>query len=341
MTSTTNSIDYFKNNYNSISKHYKAFTNDIVTLITKILKSQSINYDTIQSRVKSFESSVNKLKTKQYENGYHDMIDLSGIRIIAQTQLEVNQICEAIEKEFIVDEKNSENKIDKYKDNEFGYTSRHLVLELTQERISLLEYSDYENMKVEVQIRTILQHSWASLSHDKAYKFNQVLPREINRELNELAAMLEHIDNSFVRISTQIDQYALTINDGIGDNKNIELTTLSLITFLNEQTNKYRFKSRDFNNHDKDIIEELNRFDIFDTKQLGDLLNHRMVKKLSESAEHTNYLGYLRDAMAIADIKKYISKAYNHEYVFEEEDLLVLKQLYGVDTEQIPEEYIM
>lgn len=41
----------------------------------------------------------------------------------------------------------------------FGYQSVHYLIKLDNVRISLPEYQRFENAKVEVQVRTILQHA--------------------------------------------------------------------------------------------------------------------------------------------------------------------------------------
>lgn len=339
--SDMNSIEYFKENYKAISDHYKNFTDDVSDLIKKILHSRGISYDAIQSRVKSLESSVSKLTSKQYENGFLGMLDLSGIRVIAQTQVEVKEIIEALGNEFIKDKVNSVNKNEQFKDNEFGYNSVHLILSINESRLQLLEYSSYDDMKCEVQVRTILEHAWASLSHDRAYKFNQVLPRDINREMLRLAAMLEQVDQSFVDVSKRIDVYAANIGKDIKEQKYIEINSLSLYSLLDEITKDIDFKDRDFNKGEAGVILEMNGFGIHNIEQVKELLNQDKIIKVSKTlGEKSNYLGFLRRAMLFSDTKKFVKNGYNGNYKFREEEIDKLVEL-GLNLELIPEHMIM
>ena len=58
-------------------------------------------------------------------------------------------------------------------------------------------------VKLEIQLRSMLQHVWAELAHDTTYKENGVaLPRDTRRKLNAIAAILETSDdliNGFVQ----------------------------------------------------------------------------------------------------------------------------------------------
>src|SRR5438309_774277 len=52
----------------------------------------------------------------------------------------------------------------------------------------------------EIQVRTILQHSWAEIEHDIQYKSVSVIPAEIRRRFMSLAGMLEIADREFQAI---------------------------------------------------------------------------------------------------------------------------------------------
>jgi len=75
----------------------------------------------------------------------------------------------------------------------------------------LPEYTACKDCVFEIQIRTILQHTWAEIEHDKNYKYSGVLPDEIERRLNLLSAVLESADNEFNTISQEIDNYTKSV----------------------------------------------------------------------------------------------------------------------------------
>lgn len=110
--------------------------------------------------------------------------------------------------EFLIDESNSGNKADMLATDKVGYLSVHYVLQLSKKRLELVEYKEYENLKCEVQVRTLLQHAWAEIEHDKNYKFAGVLPNEIKRRFYLVAGALELMDYEFDKLSRDIDEYA-------------------------------------------------------------------------------------------------------------------------------------
>ncbi len=60
---------------------------------------------------------------------------------------------------------------------------------------------------MEIQVRSLLQHTWASLYHDRVYKSDLKLPSELRRELMRIAAILEDADQSFARAIATLDGY--------------------------------------------------------------------------------------------------------------------------------------
>ncbi|MBI4217163.1 MAG: RelA/SpoT domain-containing protein [Chloroflexi bacterium] len=85
-----------------------------------------------------------------------DMQDIGGCRAIVQTVSNVNQLTEAYKESKI---RHARAHEDNYITcpRESGYRSRHLVLRYYSDRSEV-----FNGMKVEVQIRTHLQHSWAT-----------------------------------------------------------------------------------------------------------------------------------------------------------------------------------
>ena len=70
-----------------------------------------------------------------------------------------------------------------------GYASVHYIASLKGSRTSSPEYSRFQNIKFEVQIRSILQHTWAEIEHDLQYKSQESLPRELRRKFARLAGL--------------------------------------------------------------------------------------------------------------------------------------------------------
>jgi len=119
--------------------------------------------------------------------------------------------------------------------DKFGYKSLHYIISLDSKRNSLKEYFDLKDFKAEIQIRTILQHSWAEIQHDLGYKSEISLPDEIKRNFFRLAALLETADKEFERIKIQIQNYKSDVNTKLFKlNTTIDLNLTTLIAFTSK-----------------------------------------------------------------------------------------------------------
>ncbi len=184
-----------------LSKH-QDFTIQIEWLIKTLLEQNGIKYHLIESRTKSKESVIEKLERKNIDDPQNDLTDLTGIRIILFYEEDIKKVKDIIESNFKIDIENSENKIDNFKNSEFGYTSTHCIISVDHENIKNIVLEPYLKLKAEIQIRTILQHAWANVSHELFYK-NSDAPKDIQRKLFRLAGLFELADEQFQIIKSE------------------------------------------------------------------------------------------------------------------------------------------
>jgi putative GTP pyrophosphokinase len=78
-----------------------------------------------------------------------------------------------------------------------GYLSSHFVVSLKNNRTKLTEWKAYNNFKAEIQVRTVLQHAWAAISHELEYKKSYDIPSILKRKLFRLAGIIELADEEF------------------------------------------------------------------------------------------------------------------------------------------------
>lgn len=181
-----------------ISKH-KLFTNHLKNLIESLLQVNNVNYHIIEGRTKDIDSIIDKIDRKQI-NEIKEVTDLSGVRIITYYQDNIDVIEKIILENFKIDEPNSVNKSNLYKSNEFGYLSVHYIVSLNRQRQKLDEWKNFVGLKAEIQVRTVLQHSWASISHELSYKKKYEIPKQLERKLYRLAGLFELADEEFLNI---------------------------------------------------------------------------------------------------------------------------------------------
>ena len=118
------------------------------------------------------------------------------MRVITFYLDDVDKVASAIERLFEVDWEDSVDKRKLLDLDSFGYLSLHYIC-----RTPGLPY------RFEVQMRTILQHAWSTLDHDTGYKSGVEIPRYYIRNINQLAGMLELVDEQFSRIRTDLTDY--------------------------------------------------------------------------------------------------------------------------------------
>ncbi|PYY68616.1 hypothetical protein CRX42_20775 [Pseudomonas jessenii] len=275
---------------------YEAFCSTTADLIKRLLSSKKIEVHSISSRCKDRASFEKKVTKKSHYKSLPDITDLAGIRIITHYSDDVDVIARLIEKEFEIDRRNSIDKRTALDPDRFGYLSLHYVAALKNTRSKLQEYSEYENLKVEIQIRSILQHTWAEIEHDIGYKNEIEVPGPIKRKFSRLAGLLELADQEFISIRKEIDKYSKTLDKQMKTSiKNIGLDALSYEKFVTRASASSQidekicklgnYKIGSFKDESR-MVSRLTKFDITTIEQLSSLLKEhendilRLVKAL-------------------------------------------------------------
>jgi len=331
--------------YKTLQPIFKQLTEKCSSLLKELLEEKHIDYHAITFRTKDPKSFAKKMDNIKYSNPLKEITDLAGIRIIAYVEDDVSKICDVIRENFTIDLTNSLNKGDDLGIDKVGYRSIHFVCSISKARAQLPEYTKFADLKFELHVRTILQHSWAEIEHDKDYKFTWELPNEIKRRFKLAAGTLELIDREFNQLSREIDLYAKDVrNKTERDELDIEINSTSLKQFL---TTKYEKEIANNlitpNFHDSDgeswVIEELRDFGIRTLNDLNKILPPNY-SEVIDSLEciGSNFLGLTRDAMIIHDHKKYFNQSYKGNWRGMNKKDYQLLEHYGVNVTAIQEE---
>jgi hypothetical protein len=79
----------------------------------------------------------------------------------------------------------------------------------------------FKDIVFEVQIRTVVQHAWATIDHKIRYKTAEEIPRNVQREIFQLSALFELADNQFLSIKKKL---AAKAREELGKYKNGDLS---------------------------------------------------------------------------------------------------------------------
>ncbi len=173
--------------------------------LTHALTDHHVEIHDISARLKSPESLAKKTaRPDKIYQSLNDITDILGIRVITYFEDAVDQVASVIEQQFEVDFEHSIDKRSIEAPDRFGYKSLHYICKLPP---GLVRQGLPEGLRFEIQIRTILQHTWAEIEHDLGYKFPKAVPDAIRRKFSRLAGLLELADEEFVAIKTELGKY--------------------------------------------------------------------------------------------------------------------------------------
>lgn len=225
--------------------------------LVRAIEENKVVVNAIETRIKTEESLAGKLLLKGAKYGSLDnMTDIVGARIITYYTDEVDKISGIVDKIFKVDWVNSVDKRKMHDLNSFGYNSLHYVCTIPESLYKDPDCPEINKYSIEIQMRTALQHVWATMNHDTGYKSGVEIPQEYLRNLNRLAGMLELADEQFSMIRTNINNYRYNLKSLVSSGKFEDV-------FLNGDSFRSYLELKPFDKLTKKIAS-LNQAEVFE-----------------------------------------------------------------------------
>ena len=155
----------------------------------------------IKSRVKKPESIVGKLIRKNFavniDSVLENIHDVAGVRVICSFIDDIYRVADMLSAQDDITVLEIKDYIKNPKPN--GYRSYHMIIE-----VPVFFSNVKQNIKVEVQLRTIAMDFWASLEHTMKYKKDVENADSIAHELKECADLITEADFKMQEINYKI-----------------------------------------------------------------------------------------------------------------------------------------
>ena len=227
-------ITEFLKEYDALGEHLENLKSVLADFINSKLTGHEKKIHMLKIRVKTREGLIDKLLNKgQVYKSLSDVHDLVGARVITYYESHLKDIEDIFRNYFSIDKEQSMNKIQRLNPDQFGYLSWHRVVFLPEEIKPKLTLPGKDHFRFEIQLRTLLQHSWAHNSHALDYDNPVGLPAPLKRRLHRVAALLETADREFSEVAKEIETYVTEILGNIeNSDAEIPLNTISLEYFI-------------------------------------------------------------------------------------------------------------
>ncbi len=199
---TYKEIDYRNDEYKSVMEIYYAAlikTKNIIKDLQKELNKYA-GYEIIHdvtSRIKSYDSIINKMKKKKINFTYEELIeninDIAGIRIICMSEEDIYKIVKIL---------SSMQEINVIKEKDYiknckksGYSAYHLIIE-----VPIYKEDKRVWVKVEIQIKTMAMDFWSCIEHKVKYKSSKEISKRDSKKLKVYAKIISKINRSMIKM---------------------------------------------------------------------------------------------------------------------------------------------
>jgi ppGpp synthetase/RelA/SpoT-type nucleotidyltranferase len=168
-------------------------------------------------RIKSDDSLVDKAFyriDKSYDVPFENIEDKVGVRFVVLLTDHVDSICNVIreENDIWVCVVCRDYEVEREKEPLlFTYQSVHFVLR-SKSQFDIGNITILANTPCEIQIRTLLQHAYAELTHEALYKSKKMVQPKVHRKVARSMALIETTDDFFSEVDNSVNR---TLVDGV------------------------------------------------------------------------------------------------------------------------------
>lgn len=340
-------ISNFLEWYRESQVKYSEFAQYVLEKMLNALRERAMLHAYHSSRAKTLASLTDKCGKRIYNDGtqnyvlkYNDprnqITDLAGVRIVCYLPQDIVPVQHIVENMFIIDWKNSNNKVTLLESDKVGYLSVHYVVSLKEDQLST-EQRRYKGMKCEIQLRTVLQDAWSQVFHDRQYKSNMdntEIPAEMLRETNLVSGALELLDNEIGRLVKRYDDLAERINNAVYQellDRAVDKESLEKYFRIKFARLGARFFSYD------DISRMLNDYGVITIRDIDMLFDDGLIQAISALNMQLTIDKILMYGMIVNNVNKFFEIEENRKIIISQEAYKLLKMF--IDIENVCKRY--
>lgn len=179
---------------------YQEYTRRMKHLLQDLIGREKVQVYALEGWAKTPDEFFNELSNKKGvlpADPFKDIPDLATVRILLYFPSDVITVEKVIQEEFLIDLPRSTTSKDLEDPDLFGYKSIMYGVSLKSDRGSLREWEKYRDLKLHVQVRTMLQEAWAAVSPEISGTTDVVTKGKLKRKLFRVSALLEEADEDF------------------------------------------------------------------------------------------------------------------------------------------------
>jgi len=199
-------VSQLRSEYESKYKLFRQLIDTVKFSINKEIKRKKIKIHSFPHRIKKIDSFIDKIQKKQVKDPFNEIHDLVGLRIVCLFFSDLQLIRDILINNFSIIKE--ENKIDDTDVDIFGYMSLHYKAKL-KDIESDSDYKNIKNIPFEIQVRTIAQDAWASISHYLDYKQGSNIPNNLRRDFHALSGLFYIADTHFAILRQEQSKYII------------------------------------------------------------------------------------------------------------------------------------
>lgn len=194
-----NKIEEWSRKYIENYSLYQEFTRRMKNLLQDLIERENVKVYALEGWAKSPDEFIKKLSSQNILplDPLKDISDLATVRVLLHFPSDVITVEKIIQEEFLIDLPRSTTSKDLEDPDLFGYKSIIYDVSLKSDRGKLKEWEKYRDVKLHIQVRTMLQEAWASISPEISGVTDIVTKGKLKRKLSRVSALLEEADEDF------------------------------------------------------------------------------------------------------------------------------------------------